>query len=134
MSQSPAEETAAKLLKRIEDVLLEAEDRMQTAEVDPHRGRLFELFVMADAMGGLGDDSDPDLSAESIARQLADRWNMARELGAGVLQPSRLQPQQLARLRSLWSFMRMWMEWTYAWHRWAEFHPTAMTPEASDDV
>jgi hypothetical protein len=133
MSQSPAEETAANLLNRIEEVLLQAEDRMQTAEVDPHRGRLFELFVMADAMGGLSDDSEPDLSAESIARQLADRWNMARELGAGVLQPSRLPPQQLARLRSLWSFMRMWMEWTYAWHRWTEFHPAAPPlPEADE--
>ena len=25
-------------------------------------------------------------------------------------------------MRLLWSVMRMWMEWTYAWQRWAEFH------------
>ena len=30
--------------------------------------------------------------------------------------------EQLAKVRLLWSFMRMWMEWTYAWKRWDEFH------------
>ena len=34
-----------------------------------------------------------------------------------------LTGDQLAQMRSLWSVMRMWMEWTYAWDRWVEFHP-----------
>jgi len=25
-------------------------------------------------------------------------------------------------MRMLWSFLRMWMEWAYAWERWSEFH------------
>ena len=33
-----------------------------------------------------------------------------------------LPPAQLSKLRVLWAFMRMWMEWTYAWQRWNEFH------------
>jgi hypothetical protein len=28
----------------------------------------------------------------------------------------------LKRLKLLSSFIRMWMEWTYAWQRWHEFH------------
>lgn len=130
MSPSPAEALAAEIVDRIEDVLLQAEELTQTAEIDPHRKRLFELFAQADAMGGLTEDADPDLSGEAIARQLADRWQMARELGAGVMQPSRLAPQQLARLKSLWSFLRMWTEWSYAWNRWDEFHsPATSVPE-----
>ena len=32
---------------------------------------------------------------------------------------------QLAKMRLLWSVMRMWMEWDYAWERWDEFHKGA---------
>jgi hypothetical protein len=37
----------------------------------------------------------------------------------------KLHPEHLARMRMLWSLMRMWMEWTYAWGRWPEFHSDA---------
>ena len=40
---------------------------------------------------------------------------------------------QLAKMRLLWSVMRMWMEWDYAWERWAEFHKTP-TKEAPDQA
>jgi hypothetical protein len=33
-----------------------------------------------------------------------------------------IAPVHMNRMRSLWSMMRMWMEWTYAWDRWEEFH------------
>jgi hypothetical protein len=39
-----------------------------------------------------------------------------------VARQARLPPEQLAQMRALWSFLRMWMEWTYAWQRWREFH------------
>jgi hypothetical protein len=129
MPLTPAHATATDILQQVEAVLIEAEDNSQTGEVDPYRGRVFGLFARAEALGGLADDADPDLSAEAIARHLADSWNMARELGAGALQPSRLPPHQLARLRSLWAFMRIWSEWTYAWRRWPEFH----SPPAAAD-
>lgn len=30
---------------------------------------------------------------------------------------TRLPAEQLERMRLLWSVMRMWMEWSYAWQR-----------------
>jgi hypothetical protein len=35
---------------------------------------------------------------------------------------TRLPADQLERMRLLWSVMRMWIEWSYAWRRWNEFH------------
>jgi hypothetical protein len=36
---------------------------------------------------------------------------------------SKIPPAQLGKLRALWSVLRLWMEWDYAWKRWEEFHP-----------
>jgi len=77
---------------------------------------------MADAAGFLQPDAEPDLSCDGIARELAARWDLARSLGGALPPPDTLEPKQLRSLRLLWSFMRLWMEWTYAWQRWEEFH------------
>lgn len=126
---SPGATLAHDLIDQIEDVLQSAAKQGQPIELDPHRARLFELFVMADATGFVQEGSEPDLSCDGVARDLAARWNLARNLGGGLSQPSSLPPDQLSRLRLLWSFMRMWMEWSYAWKRWDEFHGPSATPK-----
>jgi len=77
---------------------------------------------MCDAAGFLEEGAAHDLTCDGIARDLASRWKLASRIGADISHPSSLPPEQLKRLRLLWSFMRMWMEWTYAWGRWHEFH------------
>jgi hypothetical protein len=121
---SPGKALADDLVNRVNEVLQNAADSGQPIEIDPHRARLFELFVMSEATGFLDEGAEHDLSCDGIARDLADRWKLARNLGGDISQPSALPPDQLKRLRLLWSFMRMWMEWTYAWQRWEEFHNT----------
>jgi hypothetical protein len=131
---TPGAALAHDLVDRVEQLLLAAERAGQPIEIDPHRQGLFELFVLADAGGFLEEDAPHDLSCDGIARDLAARWDLAKGIGAkgigakgggpSLPLPQSLPPAQLARLRLLWSFMRMWMEWTYAWKRWEEFHTT----------
>lgn len=123
-ASEPARLLAQDLIDRIEQLILQAEQAAVPLEVDPQRTRLFQMFAEAEAAGFLSDESLIDLSCDAIARHLADRWNL-RDLGQAIAQPTRLPPSQLNRLRVLWSFMRLWMEWTYAWQRWREFHPAA---------
>ncbi len=110
------------LLDQIHALLAEAEKAGKPLEVDPYRSRLFELFVAAEGAGLVGDEADPDLSADGICRDLADRWGL-REATVDAFQGQQPMPaDQLQKMRTLWSLMRMWMEWTYAWQRWPEFH------------
>jgi hypothetical protein len=122
---TPGRALAHDLVERIDDILQGARASGQPIELDPHRSRLFELFVMAEATGFLKEGGEADLSCDGVARALADRWSLARNLGGELSQPSALPPEQLSRLRMLWSFMRMWMEWSYAWQRWDEFHTSS---------
>lgn len=127
---------ATHIVNGVERLVLDAIEKTKPLEVDPARSQLFELFVAAEEAGMIADDSNvgvfdgfdeeasvTDLSADSLCRLLARRWGLdmaARE--AQALQ-TRLPADQLERMRVLWSMMRMWMEWTYAWRRWNEFHP-----------
>ncbi|HTI51607.1 MAG TPA: hypothetical protein VL475_11670 [Planctomycetaceae bacterium] len=123
---SPGAALAHDLVDQIEELLLTAQRAGEPIEIDPHRARLFELFVMADATGFLEEGGAIDLSCDGIGRDLSTRWDLAKAMGPGGLaQAASLPPQQLAKVRLLWSFMRMWMEWTYAWKRWGEFHQEA---------
>ncbi|MFN5532406.1 MAG: hypothetical protein ACK5F7_17660 [Planctomycetaceae bacterium] len=117
--RSPAAQLARGVIDRLEELILDADRLGRPLEVDPQRQALFELFEQADAGGFLADDSEFDLSADAVAKVLAERWKL-RNLGAAIAQPGNLPPAQLARLRVLWSFMRMWMEWDYAWRRYRE--------------
>lgn len=121
-TSSPGAALALDLVHQIDDLLQDAAGNGKPIEIDPHRARLFELFVMADAAGFLEEGAAQDLSCDAIARKLAARWDLAKNMGGTLPQPTNLPPEQLGRLRLLWSFMRMWMEWTYAWQRWDEFH------------
>ncbi len=133
---SPEPSLAGSIVEQIERVVLEAEESNRPLEVDPFRGRLFELFVMADAADltkepdDAGESTKPDLTADGLCRTLGARWNLADALRESSAHQRRLPAKDLARMRLLWSVMRMWMEWTYAWQRWAEFHQES--PPASN--
>jgi len=70
----------------------------------------------------LAEGGDNDLTADGISGHLASRWNLANAAEASVSRQEKLPAESLGRMRMLWSFLRMWMEWGYAWERWSEFH------------
>ena len=126
---------ARDILRGIDNTILEAHAETRPLEVDPWRSRLFEFFVTADGAGLIPDDrssgmrqdfdepaDESDLSADSLCRLLAQRWGLDMAARESAAMQTRLPKDQLERMRLLWSVMRMWMEWTYAWRRWAEFH------------
>ncbi|MBC8288829.1 MAG: hypothetical protein H8E37_00785, partial [Planctomycetes bacterium] len=96
--------------------------KVRPRELEPYRGRMFELFVVADGAGLLDEKLEPNLTSDEIARVLADRWDLRESDAAAKLASGNMAGESLSKMRLLWSFLRMWMEWTYAWHRWQEFH------------
>jgi len=124
MTSSSTETTdlTERIIDRIEQLILEAESQTKPLELDPYRSQLFELFVTADGAGLTNEKSAGALSADSICRSLGLRWGLASAARDAVSQQSRIPPEHLARMRLLWSVMRMWMEWSYAWNRWTEFN------------
>jgi hypothetical protein len=133
ISESVQRTVAEQILNGVEALIDEAKAATKPLEVDPYRSRLFELFVTADGANLTGDErTDPlreddsvderDLSADGICRSLARRWGLDMAARDSVAQQSKLGGEQLEQMRLLWSVMRMWMEWNYAWCRWVEFH------------
>ena len=126
MNPEPIEMVAASLdvriLNQIEDILCDAEETTRPLEIDPYRGQLFELFVTSQGAGYLDEGSDVDLTADGICRQLAERFGLRDATATSLEQQTKIADRHLAKMRLLWSLMRMWMEWTYAWERWPEFH------------
>ena len=110
------------LVDSIEHVLADAESQNKPLEIAPWRDRLFELFVTAHAAGFLQDESEHDLTSDALCHELAQRWGLDEAARHSIQENERLHPEHLSRMRLLWSLMRMWMEWTYAWNRWPEFH------------
>lgn len=117
-----AEALAGDIVARVESLLLDAERTTRPLELAPYREQLFELFVMAEASGFLAEDAEPDLTADAISHRLAQKWELASVAQDSIERQEKLSSESLGRLRMLWSFLRMWMEWTYAWGRWSEFH------------
>lgn len=116
------EDLAATIVARVDQLVRQAEASARPLEIEPCRSQLFDAFVTAEAAGLVRDGAEPDLTSDGLCRRLADRWGLRSATEESVRSQSRLPPDQLARMRSLWSVMRMWMEWTYAWQRWPEFH------------
>jgi len=112
------------MLDQIDAIIQASEERSRPLEVDPARNDLFELFVKAEQAGCVGEDAVPDLSADGICQSLAERWGLKSSAESWVSSEQKIPAEHIAKMRSLWSVMRMWMEWTYAWQRWAEFHDT----------
>ena len=113
---------ALDLLNHVERTVLEADEAGHPLEVPPYRERLFELFSKAWESELVDDESDPDLTADGLCQSLATRWGLADSTRKSFESQQQLEPEQLARMRLMWSLMRMWMEWNYAWCRWQEFH------------
>ena len=127
------------LINRVETVIFEAEKKHRAIETEPHRGNLFEVFVMAEGAGLLGDE-EPNLDADKLVAVLAERWGLKQQaVDVMVNRAADLGPEKLSKMRLLLAVIRMWMEWTYAWNRWQEFHggkpveEPSPTPEADDN-
>lgn len=116
------DQLATRILNRVEELILTAERETKPLEVDPFRNELFTLFVTANGAGYTREDAEPDLSADGLCRVLGSRWGLANAAKNAVESTGRMSPDQMSRMRLLWSVMRMWMEWSYAWDRWVEFH------------
>ncbi len=123
MSETQTESNALgqQLLDQIDAIIANCEATRKPLEIDPARNDLFQLFVKAENAGLVADDAEPDLSADGICQSLSQRWGLQAAAQDSVVNQTRLNAEQLEKMRSLWSVMRMWMEWTYAWDRWAEF-------------
>jgi hypothetical protein len=109
-------------------LILEAERQTKPLELEPYRGQLFELFVIADASGLMRDGSEPDLTPEGLSRELGSRWGLTAAAQSSQQQLNKMSPEHLSKMRLLWSFLRMWMEWQYAWNRFVEFHDSPAVP------
>lgn len=124
---------ARDIVNGVVELIEDARRQTRPLEVDPYRSRLFEFYVTADGGGLVPDDRDAaarsdedgdelDLSADGLCRLLARHWGLDMAARESTATQSRLPPEQLELMRLLWSVMRMWMEWAYAWNRWSEFH------------
>lgn len=113
------------IIRQVEHLMLAAEEAAKPLEIDPYREQLFELFVTAEGAGYLDEEAVVDLSADGLCHELSTRWGLKHAVQASVSAQQKLPAEQLAKMRMLWSVMRMWMEWGYAWERWEEFHPAA---------
>ena len=119
----PAGITVRKILDRVEDIMLEASQATRPLELEPSRKQLFELFVESHRAGLVSDDIEPNVTADGLCAALSVRWGLKDTVQDAMKSQAKLSGDQLAQRRSLWSVMRMWMEWTYAWDRWVEYHP-----------
>lgn len=138
VSENVRQTVAEAIISGVETLIADAQEATKPLEIDPYRSRLFELFVTADGANLVGDErttqlrqpetddeDETDLSADGLCRSLARRWGLDMAARDSAAQQTKLPPAQLERMRLLWSIMRMWMEWNYAWCRWEEFHKPA---------
>ena len=128
---SSAVALARNILDGVDDVVCSARDESKPLEIDPYRDRLFELFVTAEAAGLTAAEAEPDLTSDGLCRALAERWGLREAAQTSMQAADKLAPDRIDEMRLLWSVMRMWMEWTYAWKRWEEFH-AAGKPAGAD--
>ncbi|WP_437186361.1 hypothetical protein SH668x_003510 [Planctomicrobium sp. SH668] len=110
------------ILEQVDAILKNCEEAKRPIEMDPARSELFDLFATVEAAGGLVEDSPIDLSADGLCQALAQKWGLKAATETSVRENSQLNTEQLSQMRILWSLLRLWMEWTYAWNRWSDFH------------
>jgi hypothetical protein len=121
MSASYSRPLVHEILNQIEAIIIEAEEKTRPLEMQPYRGQLFDLFNTAH-QNFLTDEETGPLAADAICKELGQRWGLADAAQSSVTEQASNPAEHLAKMRSLWSVMRMWMEWNYAWNRWGEFH------------
>ena len=110
------------ILEQVEQLAFTAMEKSQPLEMSPYREQLFELFVTAEGAGYLEDEEEGELTADEMCKSLGSRWGLADAALASHVNQSKIGGEALVKMRLLWSLMRMWMEWTYAWKRYPEFH------------
>ena len=117
------------VLAQVEAVLAECERKTRPPEVAPYRDRLFALFAASFDAGLTGDPDDrrpgdrtEDLSADGLCKALGEKWGLAAAAAADPAAGPALSGDHVAKLRLLWSLMRMWMDWTLAWDRYPDHH------------
>lgn len=116
------------ILSRIDQIVRIANAETRPLELDPARNDLFTLFVTAHGAGYLEEEASIDLTADALCKELASRWGLDEAAQTSVSRQQKLSERELNQMRLLWSLMRMWMEWTYAWQRWEDFHPVSESP------
>lgn len=114
MSRSASDLFAQRILGEIDRLIQLAESQTRPLEVDPYHRELFQLFKLAYEAGLTSGEATPDLSADGICQQLAAMWGLTSAAQTWLTQAAQLPKSQLTRMRSLWSVMRMWMEWDFA--------------------
>lgn len=119
---SPINNAAEQILSQLEEILLDAERQTKPLEMPPYRAQIFELFAAAVSTGLVHEDAQPDLTSDGVLKSIAERWGLGDKTRQSVSQQTKMSPEDVNRLRLLWSLLRMWMEWTYAWERWPDFH------------
>lgn len=124
---SASQALANDIIQRVAKLVSEAEAEVKPLELDPYRSRLFELFVMADAAGFVSEEAEIDLTADNLCRELAKNWGLTEATQQSMNEQEKLPQDQVSKMRTLWSVLRLWMEWDYAWKRWDEFHPNEST-------
>ncbi|MDB5339253.1 MAG: hypothetical protein JWN70_4872 [Planctomycetaceae bacterium] len=129
-AKTPLQMVADQIIEDLERIVLDADRATKPLELPPYRPQLFELFARATATGLVHEDADPDLSADGVLKTLAERLGLTSATRDAFSQQAKLPPEHLAKMRLLWSLLRMWMEWTYAWDRWAEYHGAPSETEA----
>lgn len=110
------------IIDQLQATVEEAQEQVKPLEMEPYRGRLFELFVTANGAGLTDEELEPNLCSDSITSLLAERWGLKDEARATFENQKAMSSLGQARVKLLWSLLRMWMEWSYAWDRWDEFH------------
>ncbi|MCH9652534.1 MAG: hypothetical protein K0U86_08980 [Planctomycetes bacterium] len=120
---SASQALANDIIQRVANLVNEAEAETKPLELDPYRSQLFELFVMANAAGFVSEEAEIDLTADNLCRELAKGWGLTAATQQAMEEQAKLPQEQVSKMRILWSVLRLWMEWDYAWKRWDEFHP-----------
>lgn len=108
------------IIDRIQLIAEKAAEAEQPLELPPHRDDLFAAFATAYAAGHTAEEGP--LCADELTRALGQRWGLDQSAQQSVASQQKLNEADLARMRLLWSTLRLWMEWGYAWSRWAEFN------------
>ena len=121
------------ILREIEKILRSSSESSQPLELEPARGQLFEMFVAAHGAGYLEEDAKTDMTADELCKTLARRWGLDEAAQQSVARQQKLDAQSLDKMRLLWALLRMWMEWTYAWSRWEEFHRSEHKSDSAEE-
>ena len=102
-------------VRTVSEALEEAIAADRPLEIEPARGRLFEQFAAAYAAGLTGEGGP--LGTDELTRLIGRRWGLDESAKEATAAQAKLKPEDVSKMRALWSLLRMWMEWDYAWRR-----------------